>query len=184
MLIKVYKLLSPFNSTSVIHTKPNDTNFEEKPSLAKTAHQWFSAAGLPRTMVCFICEAGIEWSAKFEPPHGKTNKFECVPSKDSDQPGHQPSLIRVFPVHMKEAWVLSYPLNAQPRLWMPMLIWVFAGRTFILLVLSWGGSNNDSYKPAKGRVATQLVLCPRWIWTKLLWKLARHVPVYMSTVLN
>ena len=94
----------------------------------------------------------------------------------------------VFDVRMKKAWVFSYPLSAQRRLWsvwadaqirlgirlaesslsgwrkpvslathwahseasdqsgrMPMLnpprlIWVFAERTFILLVLSWGGS--------------------------------------------
>ena len=31
--------------------------------------------------------------------HDKTNKTTCVPSKDLDQPGHQPSLIRVFAVH-------------------------------------------------------------------------------------
>ena len=43
----------------------------------------------------------------------KTNKMTCAPSEDSDQPGHP-----------------------------PRLIWVFAGRTFILLVLSWGGSND------------------------------------------
>ena len=35
----------------------------------------------------------------FEPPHDKTNKMICAPSKDSDQPGHLPSLIRVFAVH-------------------------------------------------------------------------------------
>ena len=29
----------------------------------------------------------------FEPPHDKTNKMMCAPSKDSDQPGHPPSLI-------------------------------------------------------------------------------------------
>ena len=34
----------------------------------------------------------------FEPPHDKTNKMTFVPSEDSDQPGHQPSLIRVFAV--------------------------------------------------------------------------------------
>ena len=33
-----------------------------------------------------------------EPPHDKTNKLPCVPSEDSDQPGHPPSLIRVFAV--------------------------------------------------------------------------------------
>ena len=40
----------------------------------------------------------------------------CAPSEDSDQPGHPPSLIRVFAVRMKKAWVLSYPLSAQRRL--------------------------------------------------------------------
>ena len=41
----------------------------------------------------------------------------CAPTEDSDQPGHPPSLIRVFAVRMKKAWVLSYPLSAQRRLW-------------------------------------------------------------------
>ena len=31
----------------------------------------------------------------------------CAPSEDSDQPGHPPSLIRVFTVRMKKHWVLS-----------------------------------------------------------------------------
>ena len=39
----------------------------------------------------------------FEPPHDKTNKMACTPSEDSDQPGHLPSLIRVFAVRMKKA---------------------------------------------------------------------------------
>ena len=52
-----------------------------------------------------------------EPQHNKTNKQACVPSEDSDQPGHPPSLIRVFAVHMKKPWVLSYPFNTQRRLW-------------------------------------------------------------------
>ena len=41
---------------------------------------------------------------------------------------------------MKKAWVLSYPLSSQRRLWsawaVARLIWVFAGRTLTLLVLS------------------------------------------------
>ena len=41
---------------------------------------------------------------------------ECAPSEDSDQPGHPPSLIRVFAVRMKKAWVFSYQLSAQRRL--------------------------------------------------------------------
>ena len=35
---------------------------------------------------------------KNEPRHDKTNKMACAPSEDSDQPGHPPSLIRVFGV--------------------------------------------------------------------------------------
>ena len=60
-----------------------------------------------------------DWSSftgLFEPHRDKTNKMACVPSEDSDQPGHPPSLIRVFAVRMKKAWVLSYPLSAQRRL--------------------------------------------------------------------
>ena len=34
-----------------------------------------------------------------KPPHDKTNKVIITPSKDSDQPGHPPSLIRDFAVH-------------------------------------------------------------------------------------
>ena len=51
-----------------------------------------------------------------EPLHDKTNKIARAPIKDSDQPGHPPSLIRAIAVRMKKAWVLSYPLNAQRKL--------------------------------------------------------------------
>ena len=37
-------------------------------------------------------------SPTYEPQHYKTNKMTCAPSEDSDQPGHPPSLIRVFAV--------------------------------------------------------------------------------------
>ena len=56
------------------------------------------------------------WSFSFEPRHDKTNNMACVPGEDSDQPGHSPSLIRVFAVCMKKHWVLGYPLSAQRRL--------------------------------------------------------------------
>ena len=65
-------------------------------------------------------------SKKFEPPHDKTSTMICAPSEDSDQPGHLPSLIKVFTVHMKKHCVLSYQLSALRRL---RLIWVFAGHT-------------------------------------------------------
>ena len=67
----------------------------------------------------------------------------CAPSKDSDQPGHLPSMIRVFAVHMKKAWVLSYPLSALRRLWSDWadaqadlsLRWVHT--YFVGFVMSW-----------------------------------------------
>ena len=63
-----------------------------------------------------------------------------MPSKDSDQPGHPFSLIRVFPVCMKKAWALSYPVSTQQRLirlgrcpgWSESLL-----GAVILLILSW-----------------------------------------------
>ena len=53
----------------------------------------------------------------YELPHDKINKMICAPSEDSDQPGHPPSLIRVFAVRLKRAWALSYLLSSQRRFW-------------------------------------------------------------------
>ena len=52
------------------------------------------------------------WAATWQ-----NQKNECAPSEDSDQPGHPPSLIRVFTVCMKKSWVLNYLLSAERRLW-------------------------------------------------------------------
>ena len=76
-----------------------------------------------------------------EPTHDKTNKMTCTPSVDSDQPGHPPSLIRVFAVRIKKRWVLSFLLR---RLWLDWaddqadlsIRWAHV----IFLVLSCGGS--------------------------------------------
>ena len=54
----------------------------------------------------------MKWAATWQ-----NQQIECAPSEDSYQPGHPPSLIRVFAVHVKKAWFLSYPLSAQQRLW-------------------------------------------------------------------
>ena len=81
-------------------------------------------------------------------PHDKTNKMACAPSEDSDLSGHPPSLISVFAVRMKKLgslathWAHSEDSVQTGR--MPRMIWVFAGRRVILLVLSWGGSNDHS----------------------------------------
>ena len=55
--------------------------------------------------------------------HGNLSRSTTKPTKwdvrpaNSDQPRHLPSLIRVFAVRMKKAWVLCYPLSTQRRLW-------------------------------------------------------------------
>ena len=89
------------------------------------------------------CRYRFEDSQRFEPPHDKTNKMICVPSEDSDQPGHLASLVSVFAVRMKKAWVLSYPLSAQRRLrsdWVdaqadPSLHW--AHSHFVGFIMRW-----------------------------------------------
>ena len=42
---------------------------------------------------------------------------ECVPSEDSDQPGHPPSLIRVFAVRSMDSWGPKVSSWWQRRLW-------------------------------------------------------------------
>ena len=62
----------------------------------------------------YFCAQNVRhiWAASWQ-----NQQSECAPSKDSSQPGHPPSLIRVFAVRMKKPWILSYPLSAQRRLW-------------------------------------------------------------------
>ena len=77
------------------------------------------------------CAAYLDSRKKhFEPPHDQTNKMTFAPSEDSDQPGHPPSLIRVFAVRL---------IGSLGR--MPRVICVFAGRTdhyvgFVILRLN------------------------------------------------
>ena len=85
-----------------------------------------------------IYEKMTRWAASWQ-----NQQMACAPSKDSDQPGHPPSLIRVFAVRMKKAWILSYPLNAQWRLWSdwadaqpdPSLHWALSH--FVGFVMRW-----------------------------------------------
>ena len=89
------------------------------------------------------------WAATWQ-----NKQSDCAPSEDLDQPGHPPSLIRVFAVRMKKAWVLSYPLSAQRRLWSDWadaqadlsLLWAhshFVG--FVMSWLIWVSSRENMY---------------------------------------
>ena len=52
-----------------------------------------------------------KWGATWQ-----NQQNEYMPSEDSDQPGHPPSLIRDLAVRMKKPLVLCYPVGAQWRL--------------------------------------------------------------------
>ena len=52
-----------------------------------------------------------------ETPHDKTNKMICAPSKNSDQPGHPPSLIRVFTKRSMGSWGPSVSSCWPPSIW-------------------------------------------------------------------
>ena len=86
--------------------------------------------------VGIACAYRRQWSIITQMSHDMTKQTKWVCAQRRLRSGHSPSLIRVFAVRMEKAWVLSYLLSAQRR-----LIWVSAGRTLILLVLSCRGSD-------------------------------------------
>ena len=55
-----------------------------------------SVRNVKNVMKCIFAAYIDSRKKHFEPPHDKPNKMTFVPSEDSDQPGHPPSLIRVF----------------------------------------------------------------------------------------
>ena len=124
----------------------------------------FDIATKKRPMLIAVFARSLQLKILKETAKWQNQRNECAPSEDSDQPGHPPSLIRVFAVHMKKAWVLSYPLSAQRRLWSDwadaqadLRLWSdltdaqadlsLPGRTLILLVLSCRGSNRFFFYP-------------------------------------
>ena len=99
---------------------------------------------------------------KNEPPHDKTNKITVWPAKNQISLG-------MCPVWSESSlcsqWLAKDPSflhadikDSDQTGWMPRLIWVFAGCTVILLVLSCGGSNSDTRKTA---VITWILKCEK-----------------------
>ena len=93
-----------------------------------------------QSFLCWRCvfsnSCSIQIKDTFAPRHDKTNKMTSAPFEDSDQPGHPPSQIRVFAVRSVGSLRPKVSTCGQR---MPRMIWVCAGRTCNLLVLSWGG---------------------------------------------
>ena len=81
------------------------------------------------------------------PPSEDSDQPEYLPSlhvnsEDSDQPGHPPG-------HLPSLHAESQDSDQTGR--MPRLIWVFAGCTVILLVLSWGGSYFPHFEQSQSK---------------------------------
>ena len=79
----------------------------------------------------------------YEPRHDKTNEVSVRPAKTQISLAIRP----VWSVLLCAQWVAKDPSflhtdseDSDQTGWMPRLIWVFAGNTTTLLVLSWGGS--------------------------------------------
>ena len=119
-------------------------------SLWAAYYFFFSICRMTRTIFLLLmcsCVSGQQlfpqskWAASWQ-----NQQNDICAQRDSDQPGHPPSLIRAFAVRMKKHWVLSYPLSVQRRLislggcpgWSESSL----GAHIIWLVLSWGGSSN------------------------------------------
>ena len=92
--------------------------------LYSPCHCYKSAQKVPTN--CF-CKCDFSWLTRLssmedlvkwnEPAHDKTNNMACAPSEDSDQPGHPPSLIRVFAVRPIDSEGLKLSSCRQLRLW-------------------------------------------------------------------
>ena len=65
-------------------------------------------------MLCSSNE--LVWKVIYEPPHDKTNKMTVRPATTQISLRVRP-VWSVFPVRMKNPWVLRYPLSAKRRLW-------------------------------------------------------------------
>ena len=112
-LIRVY---SVYNSFCIFWThyssvKPLCSNFRvitSNFSGVRTFRIFTVNARCSKVMICYLAHHCLfarmltlyaSMISSNEPHRDKTNKMACVPNEDSDQPGHPPSLIRVFAGH-------------------------------------------------------------------------------------
>ena len=119
----------------------------------------------------------------YDPPHDITNNITCAPSEDSDQPGHPPSLIRVFAVRVKTHWALNYLLSTQWKLIRlggsnsslgahVILLLLFVQRLIyaknLKNLLLWNRKANDLESFfAASYTRVLLNLCKWWLWVDL-----------------
>ena len=98
-----------------------ETRKLHKKWIYQTRFYWVCSWAVIINATLLMSSSSTVWAATWQ-----NQQNDCVPSEDSAQSGHPPSLISVFTV----------PQTGR----MPRLIRVFAGRTLTLLVLSCHGS--------------------------------------------
>ena len=107
----------------------------------------FNCLYSPLLLFCKNCPWSNGCYLIYEPPHDKTNKVTVPPVKIQISLGVRPvwseSSLSAWRKlgSLATHWVHSEDSDQTGR--MPRLIWVFAGRTLTLLVLSWGGSYHN-----------------------------------------
>ena len=118
-----------------------------------------------------------------EPPRDKTNKVTVRPAKTPISLGirkvwSESSLCAQW-VAKDHSFLLADSEDSDQTGRMPRLVWVFAGRTVILLVLSWGGSNVHWF--VLSRVGRKRSTCTQSVYyRKSIWL----VTVYHLTCVN
>ena len=95
-----------------------------------------------------------------QPPHNKTNQMISVPSKDSDQPGHQPSLISLHCVLSRLSRTQCFFMQTTKG--MPRLSETSLGAQVILLVLSCGGSYGATDAHFNPHLLVDLSILTNW----------------------
>ena len=89
----------------------------------------------------------LEYNTPNEPPLDKTNKVSVRPAKTQISlgicPGWSESSLCAQWVAKGPSFLHADSEDFDQTGWMPRLTWVSAGRTVTLLVLSWGGSNQE-----------------------------------------
>ena len=120
----------------------NFKSFPTVPMVDPDRRRWPRICGMQRKFdLCSLTVEAVFWT--FEPRHDKTNKVTVRPAKTQISLG----IRLVWSESSLSAWRKLGSLAthwAQAKTdqtrWMPRLIWDFAGRTLILLVLSCRGS--------------------------------------------
>ena len=98
----------------------------------------------------------------------------------------------VFAVHMKKAWILSYPLRTQPRLWSD---WADAGHTSFCRFCHAAAHLGMDHKPwVKGQWGNNVEIktwaispslpCPIWAWLTKLMTDAKVFLLYSIVILS